>query len=107
MDTTTIAQEEVLMLVYEALDEVNATVLAPDRELVKSPETLLFGEGSQIDSLALVGLIVCIEQRAGEQFGAVITVVNEKAMSLRNSPFRTVGTLAEYVTELIHDAPQG
>lgn len=100
-----IGNQRVLELIYETIDELNQT-LAPEMQLSKSPETVLFGEGSTIDSLGLVGLIVGVEQRAAEQLEAVITIVNEKAMSLRNSPFRTVGTLADYVSELIQETAQ-
>ena len=102
METATINEEHARELVYDAIDEVNQTVEA-DRQLTKSPDTVLFGEGSMIDSLGLVAIIVGVEQRAADNVGAVITIVNEKAMSLRNSPFRTVGTLAAYVAELINE----
>ena len=100
-----IANQQVLELIYETIDELNQT-LATGMQLPKSPDTVLFGEGSTIDSLGLVGLIVGVEQRAAEQFEAAITIVNEKAMSLRNSPFRTVGTLADYVGELLQETAQ-
>ena len=48
--------------------------------------------------------MVGIEQRIGDDLQANITLVNEKAMSLRNSPFRSVETLADYATQLIAES---
>ena len=100
METITISKERVLQLIYDAIDELNPT-LKPDRQVEKAPDTVLFGEGSTLESLGLVSLIVGTEQRVADDLGVTITIVNEKAMSMRNSPFRTVETLTEYVTELI------
>jgi hypothetical protein len=100
MEIIAITKERVMKLVYDAVDDLNLT-LAPDRQLAKAPATVLFGEGSTLESLGLVSLIVGTEQRVADDLGITITLVNEKAMSLRNSPFRTVETLTEYVAELI------
>jgi|SRR5579862_744252 len=100
METIVISKDRVVKLIYDAIDELNPT-LAPERQVEKSPATVLFGEGSTLESLGLVSLIVGTEQRVADDLGVTITLVNEKAMSLRNSPFRTVDTLAEYTAELI------
>jgi acyl carrier protein len=63
-------------------------------------ETPLIGEGSPIDSLGLVSVIVEVEQRLLAEHGVSVTLVDEKAMSQRNSPFRTVGALASYAVEV-------
>jgi len=59
-------------------------------------QTPLLGRGSPLDSLGLVGVIVSVEQKMQEQTGQPMTLADEKAMSQRNSPFRTIGTLADY-----------
>ena len=100
METIALSKERVMQLIYDAIDELNPT-LAPDRQVEKAPTTILFGEGSTLESLGLVSLIVGTEQRVADDLGVTITLVNEKAMSLRNSPFRTVDTLAAYAAELI------
>jgi acyl carrier protein len=103
MDTAATTIERVTKLVYDTIDEVNPT-LAPDRQVEKAPSTVLFGEGAMIDSLGLVSIVVGVEQRVIEELDANITIVNEKAMSLRNSPFRTIGVFADYVTALVEEA---
>ena len=90
-----------LNLVYEAIDEINETLDAP---LEKLEDLVLFGKGSQLDSMGLVGLIVTVERLVDEKYGNSITLANEKAFSLSSSPFRTPATLAEYVDELLKEA---
>ncbi|MCC6175778.1 MAG: acyl carrier protein [Chloroflexi bacterium] len=59
-------------------------------------DTPLVGRNSPIDSLGLVGVIVGVEQRLQGEHGASVTLADDRAMSQRHSPFRTVGTLADY-----------
>lgn len=69
--------------------------------------TSLIGNGSLIDSLGFVSIVTGLEQRVEDDFGAPITIVDERAMSLKSSPFRTIGTLAGFVLELILEEQQG
>lgn len=66
-------------------------------------ETELMGGKSALDSLGLVSLIIQIEQKIEDEYNVNIIIADEKAMSLRNSPFRTVSTLANYIEKLIED----
>lgn len=65
--------------------------------------TQLIGPHSVIDSLTLVSFIVDIEQKVNDKYDISITIVDERAMSQQTSPFKTIGTLAEYVQFLIKD----
>lgn len=60
----------------------------------------LVGGSAVLSSLALVSYILDVETMVDEEHGLEITLVNEQALSRRNSPFRTVETLADYVLEL-------
>jgi acyl carrier protein len=62
-----------------------------------SDDTVLVGTEAVVDSLGVVQLIVEIEQRVEQGHGVSITLANDKAMSARNSPFRTVGVLTDHV----------
>ena len=59
--------------------------------------TVLVGNEAVLDSIGVVQLIVEIEQRVEGEHGVSITLANDKAMSQRNSPFRTVGVLTDHV----------
>jgi len=94
--------EKVMMAIFNAIDEVNQ-IAEPEQILKKAQETVLFGEGSQLDSLGLVSLIVATEQQVQEAFGKSIVLADERAMSQKRSPFRTVSSLSEYIGTLLDD----
>ncbi|MBK9382686.1 MAG: hypothetical protein IPN39_15365 [Chitinophagaceae bacterium] len=73
------------------------------KKLSKTEETLLFGTGDSLDSLQLVNLITIIEQKLEEETGDFISLADEKAMSLDESPFKTVGSLKNYINTLINE----
>lgn len=63
-------------------------------------DTIIFGRDSKLDSLGFVTLLVDIETRMSE-VGNEITLTSEQAMSQRNSPFRSVNTLADFIIDQI------
>ncbi len=65
--------------------------------------TGLVGQEAMLDSLGLVTLVVDLEQWIESEYGIVIALANDRAMSMRNSPFRTVGTLTDYICSLLAD----
>lgn len=69
-----------------------------------SAATALFGASGLLDSIGLVNVVLDVEQRIGQETGAALTIADERAMSQRRSPFRTVGSLAEYVAGLLGGA---
>ncbi len=93
-------KEKIIKVIYDAIEEINDQ-LPKSRKLEKTPDTILFGTDGKLDSLGLVNLIVAVENIVDEELDETITLADEKAMSLKNSPFRTVTTLAEYVQSLI------
>jgi len=98
MDTS----ENVLAAIYRAVDWINAE-LPPDRQLSKSPDTHLLGPQSVLDSLHLVSLLINIEREIEDTLGVTLTLANERALSMKESPFRTIQSLADYVAALISE----
>ena len=96
-----IDKEKVIDTIYVAIEELNNQLVSSMNALGKTPETLLFGRGAELDSLTLVSLVVEVEQTIQDYFGVTLTLANEQALSRKNSPFRTVSTLADYVVELL------
>ena len=70
-----------------------------------SEETRLFGE--HLDSMGIVFLVTDLESQISEEFGLDITLADERAMSQKTSPFRSVKTLASYVEILITESKAG
>lgn len=86
--------------VIEALRRVCEQQSLPlPREL--SAETCLFGKGGILDSLALVSLVVEVEHAIQDAHGAAVSLSDDRAMSQKHSPFRTIGSLADYASEVI------
>lgn len=98
--------ENVLQAIYRAVDYVNGE-LAHDAQVVKALDTRLYGPGSVLDSLGLVNLVVAIERELEDEFGCAITLVNEQALSMKNSPFRTIRTISEYAEMMVSGALNG
>jgi len=87
----------------EALILESVQMLAEDFELdaLKNPstDTSLYCEGGALDSMALVNLIADIEEALAKKFDVSIALADEKAMSARNSPYRSVSSLTDAVIE--------
>jgi acyl carrier protein len=98
--------KKILNLIYVTLDEYNEQ-LSDELQLEKSSDTKLFGQGSSLDSLGLINLIVAVEQNIEDEFDVTITLADERAMSQEKSPFRTVGTLTDYIEILLGEKLDG
>ena len=95
--------EEVL---FELIEEMND--LRPEgQKIVKERSTQLFGEDGVLDSLEVVNLIVAFEQRIQSDLHFAITLADEKAMSQKRNPFRSIESLADYAIMLIKEEQQG
>jgi acyl carrier protein len=95
-------ENDILQAIYRACAIINDD-LDTDRQLVFSPDTVLFGSNSVLDSLKLVGLIISIEREIEDACGISLVLTDERAMSQKNSPFRTVQTLSEYIAGLLDE----
>lgn len=65
--------------------------------------TVLLGVGGAVDSLGLVRLILEVEREVEQSTGRGISLTDERAMSQRNSPFRSVGALTEYIVMVVNE----
>jgi len=98
--------ENIVATIYRAVDWINGE-LPPDRQLIKAPETRLLGSESALDSMHLVYLIITVEQEVENRFGVTVTLADERALSMKASPFRSIQSLADYIGTLITDARNG
>jgi acyl carrier protein len=98
--------ENTVAAIYRAADWINGE-LPSDRQLIKAPETRLLGSQSVLDSMQLVSLIVAIEREVEDTFGVALTLADERALSMKTSPFRSIQSLADYIGSLITDTRNG
>ncbi len=88
--------KRIVQIIFQAIEEFNL-MHSPQDQLSQTVETVLIGSSSSLDSLGLVDLILATEQKINEELGLLVTLADEKAMSQKNSPFRTVKALADYI----------
>jgi acyl carrier protein len=69
-------------------------------------ETVLFGDRGILDSMGLVSLITDLEEKFEQESNVSIILADERALSQKRSPFRTVSSLSEYIFGLIKERKQ-
>ena len=85
-------------VILAAIDIVNQSRL-PNEQLPLHPHASIFGDGSPLDSLGLVSLLIEIEDQLAVR-GWPISLSDERAMSQKRSPFRDVPSLVAYIHSL-------
>lgn len=81
------------------------------RELVEHEESTPFGEDTPLfgargllDSLGVVNLVADVETWVSDEVAQNLTLADARAMSEERSPFRTVGSLTDYVVARLSEA---
>jgi len=93
--------EQVLNLVLETVKEIGED--QNNQALIEAnQDTRLFGEN--LDSMGIVFLVTDLEGRISDELDVDLTLADERAMSQKTSPFRSVKTLAKYANTLIDEA---
>lgn len=89
--------EQIQALVLECCRQHNE-LAEPERQIAidLGAAAPLYGSRGVLDSMALVSLIVAVEQSIEDAMDVIITLADAKAASQENSPFRTVGSLVAY-----------
>jgi acyl carrier protein len=88
-------KNQIAELVINAVEDI-----LDDETVEVNNDTVLLGNDAVVDSMGLVNLIVDIEGLLADN-DIEVTLTSEKAMSQRNSPFRTVESLTDYIKELV------
>lgn len=96
-------KDVILKIIYLCVDEINDDLEA-DGKLEKNELEEIFSANSKLDSMGLVNFVVSIEEKIQEHFNLDVTLADDKAMSQSRSPFRTIGSLAEYIENIINKA---
>jgi len=94
--------KSVQTIIIECLQELNEELENPSLENMTS-QTKIFGANGALDSLALVSFITDVEEKISDEFDKEIVLADEKAMSAKTSPFRSVESLTLYIKSLLED----
>jgi acyl carrier protein len=91
-----INREEIIQLIFRAIDEVNQ-LLPPERRLQKTHETILSDrfEMGGLDSLGMVNFIIALEQVIREETQVSLSLADDLTISQEHNPFETVAALAD------------
>jgi len=98
-------QDRIQKAVYAAVDELNKQLPA-GVHVDKSLDAPLYGAAGKLESLDFVTLIMEVEEKINAEFGTDITIADENLLSKERSPFSTLGTLTEYLSELLKSPDQ-
>jgi acyl carrier protein len=94
----------VLAMIYESISALNLQ-LPPEQRIEKSASTVLFGAGGKLDSLGLANFIVIAEEKLEERYGFHVNLTADDPFSPTTGHFRTLHSLATYVSELTAKPP--
>ncbi|MDH4055266.1 MAG: acyl carrier protein [Gammaproteobacteria bacterium] len=87
-------REQIIELIIQTAKDLGSDQIGTADDL--SEETILFGKNGVLDSMGLVTLVIAVEQEIEDRYEVSTALADEKAMSQAHSPYRTVGTLADY-----------
>lgn len=94
--------ERISKAVFAAVDEVNEQ-LPKGVSIEKSLDAPLYGATGKLESLDFVTLIMEVEEKINAEFGTDITIADDNLLSKEKSPFSTLGTLIEYLHDLVKE----
>ena len=94
------SDERIAKAVYAAVDELNEQ-LPSGVHVDKALDAPLYGSTGKLESLDFVTLIMEVEEKINAELGTDITIADENLLSKEKSPFSTLGTLIDYLNELL------
>jgi acyl carrier protein len=93
-------RERIVEVLLDVAREVTGSLDNPVA-VAKGVEAPLYGQDGSLDSLGLVSFLAAVEQALDERLNLRVTLADERAVSQRHSPFRTIGTLADYAASQV------
>jgi acyl carrier protein len=95
-------KQEITAIVINQVEQLNET-FPEAQKITVNENTVLFGNGSSIDSLSLVSIIVDLEMLFSTEYNYEISLTDDRAMAREQSPFTNITTLVDYIFELINE----
>lgn len=91
--------KRIVECIINAINVVNEHL--PEKLPAELREDCPLYQSDFVDSITLVTLIYLIEHNIEDEFKCSITLANEKAISMTNSPFLNVRRLTSYIEDLL------
>ena len=97
-----LTREDIQQTILDGLTMCNQA--RPEGEQIPvAADTELFGSAGHIDSMGLVSLLLDIEDALLDK-DVEVSLSDERAMSAKNSPFRNVASLTDYIMDQLKEA---
>lgn len=93
-----LSREQIEEVVLRAVDATRST-LPPDVTLASEASTRIVAEGTSLDSLGIINLILAVEDGLRAE-GLEVQVFDEELVTEPNGPFGTVASLVDHCTAL-------
>ena len=100
---TALAREQLVSLVLAAAEDLN-DIFEDPIDLSAGADALLYGDRGPLQSMDLVSLVIAVEQLIEDESGTLVSLTDERAMSQKSSPFRSVESLATYAHTLLEES---
>jgi acyl carrier protein len=94
-------RDDIQKIIFDAIEMTNHA-REDDNQIPVAADTELYGTGGNLDSMGLVSFLVDIEE-SFQDSGMTISLSDERAMSQKNSPFRNVTALVDYIETLLNE----
>ncbi|MCY7342795.1 MAG: acyl carrier protein [Pseudonocardia sp.] len=101
---TTVDETRIVELIVRTLRALGEEGVVDLDGVEPTATTDLFGAEGLLDSIGLVSLVVAVEEALDDELGIRVGLADDRALSQRHSPYRTVSSLAGYAAGL---APAG
>ena len=88
-------------IIFNAI-EMSNNIREDSNQIPLGASTLLYGENGHLDSMGLVAFLIDVEELLLDE-EIQVALSDERAMSQKNSPFRSVETLTAYIETLLSD----
>ena len=93
--------KQVYDIVFKAIKEL---YVFNELEIELTDESIIFGQGSDLDSLDLVNGLLTIESEIAAQLNVSIEVIDEDSIISEDSPFQNIESLTRFLVAKVNVA---
>jgi acyl carrier protein len=93
-----LAKKDLVELIIKSIDQIIEADEANVSNLSEATE--LVGEGTVIDSIALIELVTILEESIEKDFSVEVSLFDDEVFE-ENGPFRNIGSLGDHLVKLL------
>lgn len=94
-------KEEIEQIIFQALEMANHS-RTENEQIEITSNAKLYGEEGQLESMELVAMLIDIEEELLDA-GFKVALSDERAMSMKRSPFADIPALLDYIALRLND----